>query len=217
MTTTGCDYGDQDCRGGQRANSNLFGWSDDVWRTIGGTAAGAVVGIGVGLALTGTIAWGVLTAGACLLAVGAVAGAASGVVAYGLGTKASDRTTSGCLGSAALGGALGTAGVVAAVLAGKIASSLAGGVAPSVEDVFRTLAPGKNSHVRTVRSDAELEALYQSLTKGGTIFERPGYNGQWIRRPDGTTVGLRNKSGSGGRTIDVERPGEDPWKVHIDD
>lgn len=45
---------------------------------------------------------------------------------------------------------------------------------------------------------------------------KPNYDGQYFKLADGTLVGLRNKSSSGGATIDINVPGQaQPFKIHI--
>jgi hypothetical protein len=74
---------------------------------------------------------------------------------------------------------------------------------------------GTKSDVRIVDTDADLQALFDVLSAGGAPLSRPTYDGQWYPLDDGCTVGLRNSSSSGGRTIDVKSPDGTTWKVHI--
>lgn len=86
----------------------------------------------------------------------------------------------------------------------------------SVDDVLGGLSKGRSSGVRTVGSDAELEEVYGTLTRGGTRYDVPGYKGTWIERSDGVRVGLRDASKSGGRTIDIRYPDGTTGKIHIE-
>ncbi len=88
--------------------------------------------------------------------------------------------------------------------------------AADVESTMGGLPKGKSPGVRTVDSVAELNQTFDSMTAGGTPSQWPGYNGKVVRLPDGTEVGLRNASKSGGETIDVRVPGKPPTKVHIE-
>jgi uncharacterized protein YukE len=90
--------------------------------------------------------------------------------------------------------------------------------AGAVEEVLGNLPKGRQTNVRVVGSDAELQALYDELAESGTPLDVPTYRGTWVMRPDGIRVGIRDASKSGGRTIDIETPDiSDPRKVHVDD
>ncbi len=58
----------------------------------------------------------------------------------------------------------------------------------------------------TVTSDEQLKALYNKLAEGGSPVSTPRYDGSWVEFPDGWSVGLRDISRSGGRTIDIRSP-----------
>lgn len=77
------------------------------------------------------------------------------------------------------------------------------------------MPPGKSKGVKTVGSDTELQTAFDDMARGGEVFRRPGYKGEWVRQPDGTEIGLRPDSASGGRTIDVIHPDGSKAKVHI--
>jgi hypothetical protein len=85
-----------------------------------------------------------------------------------------------------------------------------------VDEVLGGLSKGRSSGVRTVGSDAELDDVYGTLTRGGTPVDVPGYKGTWIERSDGVRVGLRDASKSGGRTIDIRYPDGTTGKIHIE-
>ncbi len=86
-----------------------------------------------------------------------------------------------------------------------------------VRDIYNQLPRGKNKKVRTVGSDAELQSVFDQMTVGGKpLPPEPGYKGIKTELPDGTTIGLRDGSLSGGRTIDIWWPGESRGvKIHI--
>lgn len=94
------------------------------------------------------------------------------------------------------------------------------GPAQPAEDVLAALPKGTsgNSRVREVGSDEELDDVFDKLAIGGADgAARPGYS-KVIVLPNGTTIGLRDKSSAasgGGRTIDVQTPGQKDRKVHI--
>jgi hypothetical protein len=58
--------------------------------------------------------------------------------------------------------------------------------------------------------------LYKDLSREGTPSSLPNYKGEVKQLPDGTKIGLREESTSGGRTIDIYYPGKTkPVKVHL--
>jgi hypothetical protein len=73
---------------------------------------------------------------------------------------------------------------------------------------------GRSSGVRTIGSAEELAQEYANLSKGGTPVNAPNYNGTMVKFPDGSRVGMRNTSASGGATIDVFT-GNASVKVHV--
>lgn len=83
-----------------------------------------------------------------------------------------------------------------------------------VRDVLESLPRGQQKTVRLVATDEDIEALFGRLTAGGTPIERPGYNGRWFELDNGTQVGMRTRSKSGGWTIDVTIGNGDFMKVH---
>lgn len=85
----------------------------------------------------------------------------------------------------------------------------------NVSSILDSLPRGRQSNVRTVESDADLQDLFDLFSAGGTPVSRPSYDGQWYQLEDGCQVGIRNDSNSGGRTIDVRSPDGRIWKVHI--
>jgi RHS repeat-associated protein len=76
-----------------------------------------------------------------------------------------------------------------------------------------TLPPGDNPNVFVVPTEADLQSLYQQLSAGGTPVQN-SYPGSMVELPDGTLVGIRPQSSSGGATIDVNQGGTQ-YKVHI--
>lgn len=57
---------------------------------------------------------------------------------------------------------------------------------------------------------------YGDLARGGKPVDVPGYPGKWVERPDGTRVGIRQGSRSGGATIDIRLPDGSTQKVHVE-
>lgn len=87
--------------------------------------------------------------------------------------------------------------------------------AADVESTMQGLPKGNSPGVRTVSNVGELNQTFDVMTEGGSPSQWPGYNGKVVRLPDGTEVGLRVGSKSGGETIDIRVPGKTPTKVHI--
>ena len=85
-----------------------------------------------------------------------------------------------------------------------------------VDDILSGLGRGRQPHVRTVGSDAQLQSVFDELTEGATPISGRSYDGVWMLRSDGVEVGLRNASRTGGRTIDIVRPDGTRTVVHIE-
>lgn len=80
------------------------------------------------------------------------------------------------------------------------------------------LPNGTSGHVKMVPDEAQLREDFDELTRGGTPVEWSGYRGTVYEMPDGTIIGLRESSKSGGPTIDIKWPdGSKPTKIHIND
>lgn len=91
---------------------------------------------------------------------------------------------------------------------------------PGFEDVNDILKAktrkGKSEPHREVDTPEELEEVYKDITRGGKPIEPPkNYDGTRVELPDGTQIGLRNNSTSGGPTIDINPPAGRPIKVHL--
>ena len=85
----------------------------------------------------------------------------------------------------------------------------------SVDEILSALPKGSNSRVRIVERESALRAVHEELARGGKKASIPGYPGYFVRRPDGTLIGLRQSSKSGGPTIDIRRPNGRREKVHV--
>ncbi len=102
------------------------------------------------------------------------------------------------------GGEEGASGVLDLATGSLVRQSLAG------------LSDG-GPRVKRVESEASLRTLYEALSSGGTDVTPPTYPGVMVQLIDGTRVGLRDYSSSGGSTIDIfYSDSTRPWKVHID-
>lgn len=101
-------------------------------------------------------------------------------------------------------------------LAKKAGTGAADDVVRPVDDVIGGLPKGRQTHVWVVRSDAELQAVYDDLVgEAQAVSGRGSYNGSWVVRSDGVEVGLRSASRTGGRTVDIVRPDGTRTVVHI--
>ncbi|SEH79716.1 MULTISPECIES: hypothetical protein [unclassified Leifsonia] len=92
--------------------------------------------------------------------------------------------------------------------------------APTFEDVNEVLkgktCKGNNSGVREVDSPEEVRDIYKEITRGSEPVEDAGsYPGERRKLPDGTEVGIREESTSGGVTIDIWSPAGKLTKVHL--
>lgn len=81
--------------------------------------------------------------------------------------------------------------------------------------MLNSLPKGKQGFVRTVPDEQTLQSTFGELTREGTPTTWKNYNGQVFELQDGTQVGMRGMSISGGATIDIRIPGQDPFKIHI--
>ena len=73
---------------------------------------------------------------------------------------------------------------------------------------------GNNSGVRVVESVDELNQAFSKLSQGGKVINAPGYKGTMVELVDGTRVGLRSVSKTGGPTIDIFGGGNSV-KIHV--
>lgn len=207
-----------------------------VWNNVGVPVVNGVASFGNALlsnpaaAITMLAGAGVVVAGACGATIG-IALMPTGLVTAGGGTVVGAGITIGSGEIMAAGAAL--MGVSAMSVLGDAVDNpvqAVSEIAPEIyvpegeagndparpaDEVLGELPKGKQDHVREVGSDAELQAKYDEMARGGEKFTRPGYPGEWVRQPDGTEIGIRNSSKSGGRTIDVRHPDKSPEKVHI--
>lgn len=153
------------------------------------TGVGAPVGIGIGIAGVGVIA-----AGAGLLAHGLGRGAVAAV---------SDSAVSPLQGASRGGG-------------GSARTLDAASVRSRVHEVS---SKGRSKNVRVVEDESRLRALFDELSRGGKEVT-PRTNayadgGKMVELEDGTRIGLRPKSTSGGSTIDIAFPDNIKLKVHL--
>jgi len=95
-------------------------------------------------------------------------------------------------------------------------SSAAAMDSAAISKIINGLSPGKSRGVMVVESEAKLGELFTNLSKDGTSATPPTYKGTMVKLPDGTTVGMRTTSTSGGPTIDVKLPNKVKIKVHVD-
>lgn len=91
----------------------------------------------------------------------------------------------------------------------------AGASGRSVDEVLNRLPKGNQSFVRTVPDEGSLQSTFDELTQGGTPTTWKGYDGSVYELPDGTQIGMRDSSTSGGATIDIRNPDGSINKIHI--
>ena len=76
--------------------------------------------------------------------------------------------------------------------------------------------PGRNTGVRSVGSETELDAIWDHYSMGGTPVTGSTYPGQRVAFPDGSEIAKRSASKSGGPTIYVIGATGERVKIHID-
>jgi len=77
------------------------------------------------------------------------------------------------------------------------------------------LPRGDNPRTKVVDSDAELQGLFDRLTRDSRPLDPGSYPGERHLRSDDVEVRLRRRSTSGGATIDLVFPDGTKRKVHI--
>ncbi len=84
-----------------------------------------------------------------------------------------------------------------------------------VARILSTLQKGRNTRILTVGSTEELQQLFGRLAAGGRQIPSGAFPGRMIQLSDGTRVGLRCWSLSGGQAVDVTLPSGVRWVIHI--
>ncbi|NTJ02367.1 hypothetical protein G6L07_18755, partial [Agrobacterium rhizogenes] len=85
-----------------------------------------------------------------------------------------------------------------------------------VRSIVRESATQVEKNGFNVNSEAELETLFDKISAAGEEIPAQGYDGVMKKLADGTRVGLRNESQTGGKTIDVFPKGSgSTYKIHI--
>lgn len=94
--------------------------------------------------------------------------------------------------------------------------------AARVKGIFASLPDGNNPGVKVVKSEADLQSLFNDLADGGSLASWKKYDGVVLKLADGTSMGYRLDSDSRvqgtaeGPTIDIRIPGDKTnYKVHI--
>jgi hypothetical protein len=113
--------------------------------------------------------------------------------------------------------AIGIAGPKVVPKVGRRGGPTGGKFSPpaAIDGVLSGLAPGRSANVWVVSSDAELRAIYKQLAHGGHPVTWSRYKGTVVRRSDGTEIGIRAESRSGGATIDIRVAGQPQRRIHI--
>ncbi|NNF56467.1 MAG: RHS repeat-associated core domain-containing protein, partial [Acidimicrobiales bacterium] len=84
-----------------------------------------------------------------------------------------------------------------------------------IDDTVRGLAAGRSPGVSVVNSADELDDLYRLLSVDGTPVSGSTYPGKLVKLPDGSTVGIRPISRSGGPTIDIKLSDGHYLRIHV--
>jgi uncharacterized protein YukE len=103
--------------------------------------------------------------------------------------------------------------------AGPDATSVSAVIGPTssaeIEQAMGMLPVGNQSWVHLVDTDRQLRELFAELARGGAPAGIPTYPGQFVRVPDGATVGIRPDSTTGGATIDIRLADRTELKIHL--
>ena len=89
--------------------------------------------------------------------------------------------------------------------------------AQDVHNIVDPLPPGRNPGVKELPTAAEIWGLYGTLTQNATPLPTGTYGqgaGQWAQLPDGTKIGIRPDSKSGGPTVEIWYPDGEEVDVH---
>jgi hypothetical protein len=157
------------------------------------TGVGAPAGIAVGVVGVGAIALG------------------AGMVVHGLGRAAAEAAGESAVSPLRGVGRGGGGGSGAGTLdAAGVRSRVAG-----------STRSGRSPGVRVVDDEAELRSLFDELSAGGadktpTTGAYANGGGRLVELGDGTRIGWRSTSSSGGPTLDITYPGGRKVKVHVD-
>lgn len=113
-----------------------------------------------------------------------------------------------------IGAVVGTVDVASVgALGGSVAGLGAEEGSTAIEDTLAGLTPGNSPGVYTVDSPEELQQIYDELSVGGKPTGS-SYPGQEVELSDGTRVGIRETSKTGGPTIDINQGGTQ-YKIHV--
>ncbi|MBI2803467.1 MAG: hypothetical protein HYX68_00605 [Planctomycetes bacterium] len=76
--------------------------------------------------------------------------------------------------------------------------------------------PGRHAGIRTVKSEADLEAIWIQYSQGGAPVAGSTYPGPRVEFADGSEIAKRPSSKSGGPTIDVLGVAGERVKIRVD-
>jgi RHS repeat-associated protein len=95
---------------------------------------------------------------------------------------------------------------------------MAAGGDPDVLREIRELPKGRsknpNWEFKEASADKQVKIFKEAENQGGPVKKPSSYPGKEVELPDGTRIGHRQRSDSGGPTIDVNPPKGKPIKVH---
>lgn len=104
-----------------------------------------------------------------------------------------------------------------------IAIAIMGGIGPGLNAalvrniVWENTTPfGTSGKAYNIKSETELTSLFGKLTIGAKDVGAKNYDGTMKMLPDGTRIGLRETSETGGKTIDIFPGKGTPYKIHVE-
>jgi hypothetical protein len=129
------------------------------------------------------------------------------------------RNLKGLLGARISAGAMEKAGSLPAIAKTAEQVAVAGltraqQASARVDRVLSRLHPGRRAPNLQADSPADIELVWRELSADGLPYSS-GYAGKMVELPDGTRVGYRATSASGGPTVDVFRTDRTHIKVHF--
>lgn len=86
--------------------------------------------------------------------------------------------------------------------------------AAEVQQMVRSLGRGRSRGVYIVPNAGRVKRIFERLSSGGAPVSN-SYPGPLVRLPDGTIVGMRSTSRSGGPSVDVWLPDGEHIKIHV--
>ncbi|WP_052226745.1 hypothetical protein [Microbacterium mangrovi] len=86
----------------------------------------------------------------------------------------------------------------------------------NIVDLLTQLPTGRQNFVRVVPDDAAVRRVFEELSIGSRPGFWQGFRGTVVECDDGTQIGLREYSKSGGPSIDIKLPDGTRYRIHVD-